>query len=186
MVPLMSLWPPILLSAVIVFFVSFIVHMVLSYHRSDFAPAPNEDAAQDALRAMKLAPGDYLVPCPSGPAGMKDPAYLEKQKKGPVLVMTVFPPGAAGLGVPLIQWFIYCIVVGVFAAYIAGQTLGPGTAYLRVFQITGTVAFVGYTIAYWQNSIWYRRKWSTTLKVTFDGLLFALCTGGTFGWLWPK
>jgi hypothetical protein len=29
-------------------------------------------------------------------------------------------------------------------------------------------------------------KWSATLKNMFDGLLYALVTAGTFGWLWPR
>ena len=36
MVPVMSLWMPIILSAVIVFLASFVIHMVLTYHRGDY------------------------------------------------------------------------------------------------------------------------------------------------------
>ncbi len=36
MVPLSALWLPILLSAVIVFVASSILHMLLPYHRSDY------------------------------------------------------------------------------------------------------------------------------------------------------
>jgi hypothetical protein len=49
-----------------------------------------------------------------------------------------------------------------------------------------TVAFVGYSLALWQNSIWYKRAWAITLRVTIDGLIYALLTAGTFSWLWPK
>jgi hypothetical protein len=47
-------------------------------------------------------------------------------------------------------------------------------------------AFLSYAVALWQMSIWYKRAWSTTIKSTFDGLIYALLTAGTFGWLWPK
>jgi hypothetical protein len=47
-------------------------------------------------------------------------------------------------------------------------------------------AFLGYAGALWQMSIWYRRAWSTTIKATVDGLIYALLTAGTFGWLWPR
>jgi len=40
MIPLTALWLPILLSAVIVFVASFIMHMLLPYHRSDYKPLP--------------------------------------------------------------------------------------------------------------------------------------------------
>ena len=53
------------------------------------------------------------------------------------------------------------------------------------FRFVGCTAFIGYAVALWQNSIWFKRKWSTTAKNTFDGLVYALLTAGTFGWLWP-
>jgi hypothetical protein len=37
-----------------------------------------------------------------------------------------------------------------------------------------------------QGSIWAWRRWSTTLKGVFDGLVYALLTAGVFGWLWPR
>ena len=73
----------------------------------------------------------------------------------------------------------------VLAAYIAGRALGPGAEYLHVFRFTGATAFMCYTVAGWQASIWYRRPWATTLKNTFDGFIYACLTAGAFGWLWP-
>ena len=40
MTPLSALWLPIVLSAVIVFVASSIMHMVLPYHRSDYHKLP--------------------------------------------------------------------------------------------------------------------------------------------------
>jgi hypothetical protein len=90
------------------------------------------------------------------------------------------------MGASLSKWFVYCIVVSIFAGYVAGVMLGPGTSYMVVFRVAGTVAFVGYALAYWQGAIWYGRSVSTTCKVTFDGLVYGLLTAGTFGWLWPR
>ena len=117
---------------------------------------------------------------------MKSPAFLEKMKQGPVIVMTVMPNGPPSMGSNLVQWFIYCVVVGIFAAYLTGRSVGPGTSYLMVFRFAGATAFSGYALALWQDSIWYKRAWSTTIKNTFDGLVYALLTAGTFGWLWPR
>jgi hypothetical protein len=77
-------------------------------------------------------------------------------------------------------------VVGVFAAYVAGRALPEGAHYLAVFRFAGVTGFVAYALAGWQESIWYKRPWSVTLKNTFDGLLYGLVTAGTFGWLWPR
>lgn len=185
MVSLMSLWLPILVSAVVAFVLSFLIHMVFTYHRSDFPKVPNEDGVMDALRKLNIPPGDYMMPRCETTKEMKQPEFIEKMKKGPVMMMTVMPNGEMSMGRSLVQWFIYCVVVSVFAAYIAGQALAPGAPYLKVFQFAGCTAFIAYTMAYWQTSIWYRRKWSTTLKVTLDGLIFALFTGGVFGSMWP-
>jgi hypothetical protein len=37
-----------------------------------------------------------------------------------------------------------------------------------------------------QQSIWWRRRWSSTIKHMFDGLVYALLAAGVFGWLWPR
>jgi hypothetical protein len=76
--------------------------------------------------------------------------------------------------------------VGIFAAYIAGRALEPGAHYLDVFRFAGCTAFVGYAVALLQNSIWYKRNWTATLKSVFDGLVYALLMAGVFGWLWPS
>jgi len=185
MTGLMSLWLPILLSAAIVFVISSAIHMLLPWHRSDYPKMPNEDRVRDALRPLAIPPGDYMVPRPETRDEWSSPAFDEKMKQGPNLVMTVLPNGAFAMGKIMGQWFLYAVVVGVFAAYVAGRALPPGSDYLRVFRFVGVTAFVGYTLALWQMAIWYRRSVLTTFKATVDGLIYALLTAGTFGWLWP-
>jgi hypothetical protein len=75
--------------------------------------------------------------------------------------------------------------VSLFAAYLASRTLAPGAEYLRVSQVTSTVAFLGYCMSHWSDVIWFKRQWTTALKASFDGVLYGLLTGGVFGWLWP-
>src|SRR5207253_2158262 len=105
MVALLSLWMPILLSAVAVFVASFVLHMLIPFHRSDYRKLPAEDEAMEALRRLNIPPGDYMVPRPGSPAALKDPAFLEKYKAGPVVVMTVMKSGSVGMGPQLAQWF---------------------------------------------------------------------------------
>ncbi len=185
MVPVLALWLPILVAAVLVFVVSSIIHMVLGYHRNDFRKVPQEDHVMEDLRKYDIPPGDYVIPCETDPKARQEKSFLDKAEKGPVAFMTVFESGVPSMTLPLTQWFVYCVVVGVFAAYISGRALVAGAEYLEVFRFAGCTAFVGYALALWQNSIWYKRSWGLTLKSTFDGLIYALVTGGTFGWLWP-
>lgn len=185
MIPLSELWLPILISAVLVFLASSLIHMLLTYHRSDFGPLPDEERAMEVLGALNIPPGEYAVPYAATPKEMGEPAYTDRMERGPVAFLNVRPSGMEGMGKYLAQWFVYCLIVGIFAAYIAGRALGPGAEYLEVFRFAGTTAFAAYALALWQESIWYKRAWSTTFKNTFDGLIYALLTGGVFGWLWP-
>ena len=185
MTTIAALWMPIIVAAVLVFIASSIIHMAPLWHRSEFPKAPNEDRILDALRPFSIPPGDYMLPRASDMKDMKSPQFTEKMKRGPVVIMTVLPNGPPRMGKNLTLWFIYVVAVGIFAAYITGLTLAPGTGYLTVFRIASATAFIGYAVALWQMSIWYHRAWSTTLKLTLDGLIYSLLTGGAFGWLWP-
>ncbi|MCR4339363.1 MAG: hypothetical protein NUW01_05690 [Gemmatimonadaceae bacterium] len=185
MVSLTSLLIPILVSAVVVFLVSFILHMVIPFHRSDIKKIPGEDEFLAAIRGYNLPAGDYAAPHADSPAAMKDPAFVEKRNKGPIVIMTTTPGGAPPMSVTLTKWFIYCVVVSLFSAYIASRTLSPGTEYLQVFRIVGTAAFMGYALALLQNWIWWMKDGGATFRSIIDGLAYALATAGVFGSMWP-
>ena len=186
MIEIAVLWLPILVSAVVVFIVSSIIHMVLPWHKSDYPKLTNEDEVRKALRPLAMPPGDYMVPRPSSREDLRSPEFVQKMSEGPVVMMTVMPAGPMSMTRNLVQWFVFCLVIGILAAYVAGVALPRGAPYLRVFQLAGVTAFIGYVAALWPMSIWYRRAWSLTVKATIDGLIYALLTAGIFGWLWPR
>jgi hypothetical protein len=186
MVSLSELWLPILLSAIAVFAASSIIHMVLGYHKNDFVPVAREEEVMAALRPFAIPPGDYMMPRAGSMGEMSSPAFKEKMARGPILTMTVMPPDHSFMGKTLAQWFVYCLVISLFAAYVASRAVERGASYLDVSRFASTTAFAAYGLALWQNSIWYRRKWSTTLKQNLDSLLYAFLTGGMIGWLWPR
>jgi hypothetical protein len=186
MVSIPELWLPILLSSVFVFLISWLVHMLPLWHKSDYPKMPNEDQVRDAIRPLAIPPGEYIVPRASSSKDMCKPEFIEKLKQGPVLMLTVWPNQPFSMGKSLVLWFIYCVIVGIFSAYVAGRALQPGAEYLSVFRFAGVTAFCCYAVALWQNSIWYKRSPSITFKLTLDGLIYALFTAGTFGWLWPR
>lgn len=185
MVSIIVLWLPILLSAVLVFIISSIIHMFLRYHSTDFGQLADEEKVMDDLSKYNITPGEYAMPYAGSMETMNSPEYIEKRKTGPVAFITVMESGTPAMTKSLFFWFIYCLIVGIFAAYVAGAALQSGATYLSVFRFTGVTAFIGYVLALWQNSIWYNRKLSTNIKNTFDGLIYALFTAGIFGWLWP-
>jgi len=185
MVPLSALWLPIVLSAVIVFFASFVMHMLLTYHRSDYHPLPDEDKIAATLRAANLHRGTYVLPY-CLPKDMKSPASQEKYKQGPVGLITVMPTGLPNMPKFLGLWFGYTVLVGFFVAYLVAHTVAPGSSYLAVFRVAGTAAFLSYGLGVLPGGIWKGQTATVTLKELVDGLIYALLTAGTFGWLWPR
>src|SRR5438094_9110280 len=154
MIPLTALWLPILVSAVIVFFASFIMHMVLSYHKSDYRKLPDEDRVTDALRSAGVTRGPaYFFPYCSFKE-MKSAPMVEKMKRGPVGLLTVLPSGPPAMGKNMVQWFLYCVVISIFAAYLSGRLLPPGTPFLQVFRFAATVGWLGYGAAHAEDSHW--------------------------------
>ena len=140
----------------------------------------------DALRPFKIPAGDYVMPRPASTKEMNEPAFIDKMKAGPVAFVTVLPNGPMAHRRPASpRWFGYSLLVGAIAGYTAGITLGPGAEYGLVFRVVGMVAFAGYSLAILQSSIWWYRSWRFTFLTMLDGLVYALLTAGTFGWLWP-
>jgi sulfite exporter TauE/SafE len=117
---------------------------------------------------------------------MNTPAMIEKYNQGPVGMMTVFPSGPPVMPKFLGLWFAYCVLIGFFVAYLAAHTIPPHTHYRAVFRIVGAAAFLAYGLGTISNAIWKGQTWSFTIKEVLDGLVYALLTAGTFGWLWPR
>lgn len=186
MTELSALWMPIIVSAVLVFLASSVIHMASPWHKSDFPRFPNEDKVLDALRPLAIPPGDYFMPRAGGTKEMNSPDFIAKLNKGPVVLMTVMPNGPMSMTRSLLLWFIYSLVIAFFAAYVASRALGTAPDYLQVFRFVGVTVFLGYSAALWHVSIWYHRAWNLTIKATVDALIYASLMAGAFGWLWPR
>jgi len=184
MTPLAALWLPIVLSAVIVFIASSIMHMVLPYHRSDYQKLADQDKVLSVLRAAGLKRGLYIFPFLTHKE-MKSPAAIEKYNQGPVGMMTIAPNGPPVMPKFLGLWFGYCLLVAFFVAYLTAHTVPTGTDYLAVFRVVGTAAFLVYGLGPLANAIWKGMPWGFVTLEAIDGLVYALLTAGTFGWLWP-
>ena len=182
---LAALWLPIVLSAVIVFVASSILHMVLKYHQSDCSTLPDEDKLLGTLRAAGVKPGYYIFPYTTHKE-MNSPAMMEKFKQGPIGILTVRPNGPPAMGKYLGSWFAYCLVIGFFTAYVTFHSIPQGANYLFVFRVAGAVAFMAFGLGPLANSIWKGQPWSMTIKEVVDGLIYGLLTAAIFGWLWPR
>ena len=185
MVSLLDLWLPILLSGVAVFVVSSVIHMALQIHKGDLKKLPGEDAILATMRAQNLAPGSYMFPCAGSMKEMCTPEMQAKMNQGPVGNVNILPNGPLNMGKALGQWFALSLMISAIAGYAAGIVLPAGADGMTVFRLTSTAALLGYAFAHAQDSIWKGVSWGISAKFFFDGLLYALATGGTFAWLWP-
>ncbi|HET7676102.1 MAG TPA: hypothetical protein VFL54_11315 [Gammaproteobacteria bacterium] len=184
MLSIAQLWLPTLLSAVGVFIASSILHMVLKFwHMPDYKALPNEDVVRNALRSAGAAPGLYVTPyCRM--EDMKKPEMAEKYRQGPVGMLILRRPGEMKMGPNLIQWFIFCLIVSVFCAYVASSVMVAGTPLRQVFRVVATIGFMAYAFAAIPMSIWWGQPWKVTIKDAIDGLIYGLVTGALFAWLW--
>ncbi|MEE8119284.1 MAG: hypothetical protein V3T39_06940 [Gammaproteobacteria bacterium] len=178
-----ALWIAILASAIAVFIVSSIVWMVLPHHKSDFKPVPDEEAARSALKGIPV--GQYNLPHMADRAAMATEEGRRKMEEGPMALMIVWPNGVPNMGKQLGIWFVFCIIVSVVAAYVASRTLPSSVAFTEAFRVTGTVAWLAYGFGSVQESIWFGRPWSMTVKMLGDALAYAVATGLCFGFFWP-
>jgi hypothetical protein len=184
-ISLVSLWLPIVVSAVVVWIASAIVWMALPHHKPDFRRLPDEAAVREALGKQKAGPGIYMIPYCEGGKGMADPDMMKKFEEGPVGFLTLKKPGKPAMGGAMAYSFLFNLVVAFFVAYVAHFTLQAGTPYLTVFRLTATVGFLSYSAGLMYRSIWFGHPWGATWKEVIDGLVYGLLTGGVFGWLWP-
>ncbi|MDH3197407.1 MAG: hypothetical protein OEO21_04125 [Candidatus Krumholzibacteria bacterium] len=185
MLGVLDLCLPILISAALVFVVSSIIHMALRTHKGDYRKLSGEEEILAAIRAQKVEPGQYAFPMAVTMKEMKTPEMTEKYQRGPVGYVSVIPNGPPPLGRSLVQWFLFSVLVGLFAGYVATLSLGRGAEYNAVFRITGTVAILGYATTQMHDSIWKGQSWGITSKFVVDGVIYGLVTAGVFGWLWP-
>ena len=186
MVSLAQLWLPILLSAVFVFVASSLLNMVLRFwHGSDYHGVSNEDEVRATIRKNAPTPGMYMVPY-CKPEDMKKSETQAKFKEGPVAFLFLRPSGDMNMAKPLIQWFLFCVLVSLFAAYVGGLALPAGASMAQVFRIVGAAALMGHAFGSFPMGIWWGHPWNSAIKYAIDGVIYAVIVAGTFGWLWPK
>lgn len=184
-VGLLSLWLPILVSTVFVFILGFFLYMVLPHHRTDFERIEEEERFSVELQNHKLKKGLYSFPYAASPVDTKDPEYQKRVETGPVGLLIIGPNEVSPSRKQLAIHLLYIAVLTAIVAYIAGQALGPGTEYLKVFQIVGATSFVAFAGGCFVLPIWFHFGWSMVLKTAADSAVFSLATAGIFAWLWP-
>ena len=137
------------------------------------------------LREAKAGAGQYMFPHAPDLKSTQEPAYLEKQKAGPVGILTVFD-GVPGMGRALGLWFLFAVLVSFLAGYVGRLCLPAGSDFASVFRVTGTVATAIYALYSVPGTIWKGVPWRATLLVLVDGIVYGLATGAILAAFWPS
>jgi hypothetical protein len=183
---LISLWLPILLSAVVVFILSSLIHMVFKWHAPEYKGFANEDAVRAAVNAGQPSPGQYVLPYCADMKEMGSEAMTRKYREGPVGFLRLAAPGSNNMGKSLGIWFVFTLVVTTVAGYLAWRACGlDSTQSLRAGKWAGSIAFIAFGFGGVPESIWLARPWISTAKYLLDAALYGLGTGAVFWWLWP-
>jgi len=186
MVSLAQLWLPILISTVLVFFASALFNMVLKFwHAPDYNGFTNEDEVRAAIRKGGSGPAMFLVPY-CKPEDMKKPETQQKYAEGPVAFVMLRASGPMSMGGSLGTWFVFCLLVSIFAGYLAGITLAPGAQGAQVFRIVLVAALLGHAFGSIPNGIWWAQPWKSVAKYVVDGIIYALIIAAIFMVCWPK
>ena len=173
---------PTLISAVALFFASFLAWMVLPHHKGDWAGLRDESGFMNTVRDMDVAPGQYMFPHCKDSEHMKSDEFKQAMERGPVGTLTVFP-GAPDMPRNLVCTFLFFLVASYCIGYLARLALDPGVGFMMVFRFVGTAGVLTYAAGGILDAIWFKKKIAMDIV---DGVAYGLITGLIFALLWPS
>jgi hypothetical protein len=179
---LSSLWLPILVSGIALFFASFAAWMLLPHHKSEWIGLPNEDAVMQQIKNDNVTAGQYCFPYAASPEAMKNEPYKSKMSAGPRGTLTLWkaPPN---MGINMACTVLFFLIANAVIAYLAAMVISPGADRWFVFRFVGTAGVLTYGTANILNGIWFGRKMVADIV---DGVVYGLITGLIFALLWPR
>lgn len=181
---LLSLWLPILLSGVALFFLSFVFWSLLPHHKKDIACAPKQDELLDAVRKLDLPPAQYMFPNCEDPKEYKTERFRALYDTGPWGMLNVFP-AKPNMGRSVGLTLAYFLLVSIVIAYLAGATRAPGAEFGEVFQVAATAGVLVFVFGGVLTGVWFGKPARAFVTESIDGLVYAAATGLIFGMFWP-
>lgn len=175
-----SLAVPIILSAIALFFASFLSWMVLQLHKPDWKRLDRQDDLMAALRPFNLAVGSYMFPCPKDHKEMQLEEFKAKYTAGPRGLMTILAP--TNMGVNLGLTLGYFLIVSFVIGYLASMGLPKGTDFLAVFRFIFAAGMLAFLAGIVQHSIWFRNR---VFGHLIESIFYSAIIGTIFAAMWP-
>jgi hypothetical protein len=183
MTMLLSLWLPILIITVALFFASFLAWAVLPHHKPDLRKWPDEERLRAFVRESGAAPGEYLFPLVHDHE-MKDPEAVKRYDTPPWGMVNVWPDKPS-MGGNMVKTVLFFFVVTVLVGYVGAAALPAGATMGEVFRVLGTTAILAHTAGGVCREIWFTRPLRAKLMDAIDGLVYGVITGLVFALMWP-
>ncbi len=177
---LVSLLVPVALSAVALFFASFLSWMILQLHEKDWRKLAREEELMNALRPLDIPPGNYMFPRTENPKDQQSPEFQAKWEAGPRGVVTFFDKVSMGANLGLT--FVYFLVAAFCLAYLATLALPAGAPFMQVFRFVTTAAFMTFFAAIVPHAVWFKCR---IVGHLVESIAYAALVGAIFGAMWP-
>ncbi len=122
---LRSLWLPIIVSGIALFFASLAAWMLLPHHKPEWKGLPNEDAFLQALRSARIASRPVHVPV-LVQAGRLEKRRVQTPSRGRADRHTHRLEKPPNMGVNMLCTVLFFTIANFVIAYLAGMALPPG------------------------------------------------------------
>jgi hypothetical protein len=172
---------PIVVSAVVLFFASFLSWMVLQLHKTDWNKVAKEDELMATVKQCDLPVGSYMFPRCESHAQMQTPEFQAKYAAGPRGIMTIMAPTNMGQNLGLT--ILYFLAVSTGLAYLASMALPRGADFMSVFRFVFVAAFMTFLAAMVQHAIWFRPRIAGHVV---ESVAYSALTAAIFALLWPS
>ena len=176
-----DLWLPIIIATVALWFMSFIAWAILPHHFGDRTKVDNEDALMEYLRSNNVASGNYLFPFAATSAEQRTKEYADKYTAGPRGTLNLYemPNMGKNMGLTIAYFFVTVFTI----AYIVHVACPPGSEFVKVFRIAGTIGVLNYASSGILNRIWFTERMWTGIV---DGVAYGIALGLIFASMWPS
>jgi hypothetical protein len=170
----------VVLSAVALFFSSFLSWMVLQLHRDDWRKLEKEEDFLAAAGKCNIPQGSYMFPRANSPAEMQTEAFQKIYDAGPRGVLTILPK--TNMGQNLALTFVYFLAVSAGLAYLALLAFHPGETFFSVFRFVFVAGLMTFLASMVQHAIWFRPR---IVGHVIESVAYAAITAAIFAVLWP-
>jgi len=184
MTELLSLWLPIVVSGVALFFLSFLMWAILPHHAKDVGFHPRQDELASHINESGLKPGMYMFPNCADKKDYGSDEHKASVEKGPWGTLSVWP-SKPNMGRNMALTVAYMLFASILVAYVASTARPPGASFLSVFQIATTASAMIFVVGGWLNNIWFGKRLRFVITDAIDGLVYSVVAGLIFALLWP-